>query len=220
MKKNLPYMLGFLIMIFTLIVLVHNSQATTINDLVVKNAESFLYVREARNDNRSPDIDTWHKYHGLGFGNPYCQMFANYMYYLSFNEINKKTPYPKIARCSSFANWCLKNPLTVRTVTVKQILLGAKVNPGMILNWKHGLGSSPGNFTYNGHAGLVYNQIDKNSLITIEGNTKPSNQGDQTGRVKGDTKYGNDGVYKRTRGLGVGTNFQILFAFELINNKV
>ena len=190
-------------------------QNPRLSDLALKYAKSYLKVREIDNRNRSPEIDLWHRWHGLGYGNPYCQMFVNYSYNLAFNELGKRTPLLKSPRCSTFAKWCVNNPLIVKSISIKQIRMGYKLQPGDILGWKHGLGDSPGGFTYNGHAGMVQYQIDNNWLLTIEGNTKPSDKGDQTGRDVGDTRYGNDGVYERTRNFGIGTKFPILFAFRL-----
>lgn len=211
-----------IILLSILLILFSDSKASDINkisDLALQKALSFSKVRELKNDNRGKEIDEWHRYHGLGYGNPYCQMFVNYSYKLAFDEINKKYPLLKTPRCATFAKWCIANPLIVKSISIKQLRMGYKLEPGDILNWKHGFGSTPGNFSYNGHAGMVQYQMKNGGLLTIEGNTKPSNKGDQTGRTVGDMTAGNDGVYPRERTFG-GGNFQILFAFRLQNNKI
>lgn len=217
--------LTFIVLLLFLLFFVYQShsfeapQERLISNIVVKNANKFLYVRELKNDNRGPEIDQWLDYSGVGKGNPYCQAFVNYMYYLAYKEIGKPNPLLKTARCATFAKWATKSPLIVQAISIKQIRMGFPLLPGDILNWKHGIGDSPGNFSYDGHAGLLSQQLNPNLLLTIEGNTKPTNKGDQTGRVIGDSKYGNDGVYNRQRGLGIGSNFQIMFAIRLVNNK-
>lgn len=211
----LPEIIGTIIVLLILFFLIHQANCGTINDNVYKHALENLHVREAKNDNRGPEIDKWLKFSGVGYGNPYCQAFVNYMYNEAYNDIGKKNPLLRSARCATFAKWCKNNPLLVKTISAQQINMGYPLLQGDMLGWKHGSGSSPGNWSYNGHAGLVEKQVNNNLIMTIEGNTKPSNKGDQTGRTVGDTKYGHDGVYKRERTLGMKSNFPILFAFRV-----
>lgn len=188
---------------------------------VLDNANKYLYVREKTNNNDAPEIDKFLKYHGLGPGFSWCQAFANYNYYEAFLYHNEKTPFPKIARCSTFARWCLNQPVRIKVITAKQVLAGAaEPHPGDIANFKHGPYVTKETFTYNGHAAIVisYNKITK-TVTTIEGNTKPSNQGDQTGVTKGDLSYGHDGVYVRERSIGLKTKFPILYFIRPIQQE-
>ena len=188
-----------------------------INEKALDIAKSYNYVRELNNDNRSPEIDKWHKTFGLPYGNPYCAMFTLNSYIEAFEGCHMKTPLPKIARVSTFSQWSLSHPLIIQTITTKQVIFGAyKPEIGDIISWKHGA-FSPGkdNFGWNGHMGIT-NSWDGKKLFTVEGNTKPSNKGDQTGRVKEDPKLvGNDGVYQRERSLGQGTSFPIVYFHRL-----
>lgn len=193
-----------------------HAQTVHIPTEVVKTAEKYLYVREAKNNNRSPEIDKWHKKFGIPYGNPYCAMFALNSYMEPYEALLLKSPLPKYARVATFAKWSTRNPLVVKPITVKQIQLGIyKPEPGDIICWMHGRAQSANTFNWDGHMGIV-----KKWNKSIEGNTKPSDKGDQTGRTIGDTKYGNDGVYERTRGFGVGTSFPILYFVRLQKPEV
>lgn len=174
-------------------------------------AESYDYLRERNNDNMEPEITKWLKYGGLGPGYPYCQAFVNYCYKDAYESMGKKSPLSKSPSVAQFAKWANANNLVVKVIPIKMVNMGYKLKPGDIISWKHGTPLVKENFSYNGHAGMLKNQLSTNEFLTIEGNTKPSNQGDQTGRTVGDTKYGHDGVYYRNRGTGAGTKFPILY---------
>lgn len=186
-----------------------------INLKALEIAQKYTYLREKKNDNREPEITQWLKYCGLGPGYPYCQAFVNNCYKEAFEELGKKSPLSRSASVAAFAKWSLNNPLLVKSIPAKMVAMGYKVEPGAIISWKHGTALMKESFSYNGHAGMLKIQKGNNLFITIEGNTKPSNQGDQTGRTIGDTKYGNDGVYSRERSLGAGSKFPILYFIEV-----
>jgi len=192
-----------------------HAQVVNIPSEAVKVAKKYTYVREKKNDNRGPEIDSWHKRFGIPYGNPYCAMFALSSYMEVYESVLLSSPLPKYARVATFTKWATNNPLTVKTITPKQILLGIdKPKAGDIICWMHGNSKSAGSFDWNGHMGIEQSWNGKENL-TVEGNTKPGPGGDQTGRTKGDLKYGLDGVYERKRGLGIGTNFPILYFVRL-----
>lgn len=188
------------------------SQGATkdITKIVITKAQGYLDVRETYNNNREPEIDTWLKFAGVGLGNPYCQAFANYCYYLAYQEVNQKFLLSKNPRCATWLQWAMKNPLLVKVIPASKVALGYPVPPGAVISWKHGRASPTEDYNHNGHAGILIKQRSDGKLDTIEGNTKPSDAGDQTGRTIGDLRYGHDGVYQKVRTLGSGGNFPIL----------
>jgi hypothetical protein len=144
-------------------------------------------------------------------------MFCNIQYLEVFKEKNIKVPYPKKASVSDFAKWSLNQPLTAKVISTKSLAWGVnQIQPGDIASWKHGKASNNDekNFYY-GHAGLV-DYVDKKGVIhTIEGNTKPTDKGDQQGRQIGNVKSGLDGVYKRERSINLNSNFPILYFIRI-----
>lgn len=180
---------------------------------VLSVADSYKHVAEKTNNNDHSDITKFLKYNGLGPGYAWCQAYTNYVYYEAFLRNNTKTPFPKFASCARFAKYCMNQPLTIKTYTSKQVLMGAYTPvPGDIASFKHGPFVTKETFSYNGHVGIV-TAFDKKTftVYTIEGNTKPGPGGDQRGTTKGDTKYGHDGVYVRSRKIGLTTKFPILY---------
>lgn len=189
----------------------------TINKLVIYKAQSYLNVRELKNDNRSIEIDKFHKYYGLPYGNPWCMMFVGYSYYEAFLQHNMKSPIPKIARVSTFSQYALKRPLEFKVISSKKILLNTdKLVEGDIISFKHGKLSNVDNFDWNGHVALGIKQTNK-TFLTIEGNTKYGNVGDQTGRTIGNLSGGLDGVYMRERTISLNSNFPIVYIIRLNN---
>jgi hypothetical protein len=159
-------------------------------------AEGYTYVREKTNKNDSPEIDSWHKYVGIPEGNPYCASFVISMY--ACGNYYESSPLPKIARVSAMYKAAQKNPYkykVIPAVRVKQKI--DKLQPADLPAWAHG--TTAGNF--NGHVGLVTEQVDYQTFKTIEANTGPGAEGSQ--------REGN-GVYHRIRKLDIGRTFQVV----------
>lgn len=218
-SKSITICIGFLLLICLGVSTVSGEPlGIKINEKAIEVAKSYLHVRENNNNNRSIEIDKWHKEFGIPYGNPYCAMFSQYSYIEAFRNCHMRSPLPKMARVSTFSKWGTSNPMIVKTITPKQITFGAyRPEIGDIISWKHGkLTSTANKFNWDGHMGLVLDWNGK-TLSTIEGNTKPEgSKGDQTGRAKEDPKlYGHDGVYERKRTLGQNTSFPIVYFFRL-----
>lgn len=191
------------------------AQTIKINEVAVEKAKSYLHVREKRNDNRSPEIDKFHKYYGLPYGNPWCMMFVGYSYYEAFSAYNMKTPIPRIARVSTFSKIAIKNPIVYRVISTKKLVWGVDtLLPGDMVAFKHGAMTATDTFTWDGHIEIGLRQEGQN-YICIGGNTKPSNKGDQTGRTKNDISAGLDGTYIRERTLGLNSKFPIVYIIRL-----
>jgi hypothetical protein len=190
-----------------------------ISNEIIAYEKTHLNVREATNNNDNPEIDKWLKFCGLGPGYSYCQAFQAYSFDVVFKSINLKSPYPNYAGVARFAEYCSKRPLTFKVISSKQIKWGIYTpEPGDIASWKHGSSTFSG-YNYYGHAGLV-RYIDKNlNIYTIEANTKAGNGGDQSGSIKGDMTDGLEGVYERTRTIGLQSNFPIMY-FIRLNKRV
>lgn len=166
-------------------------------------------VETPKNSNRGPLIDTFHRYHGIPYGNPYCAMSVNFAYFKAHESVGAKSPLPKIARVSLMYKWGNNNPLVVKMFTPKTVMLGATtLKPGDIIMWKSGTKSVKEN--WNGHEGLTQKQLLENHVLTIEGNTMPS--------AKGNQREGG-GIWERTRGYGLGSSFEIV-AFMRLNKQV
>jgi hypothetical protein len=178
------------------LVLPSQSLADQLQENALFCADDYSHVREKHNNNRSPEIDTWLKYIGLPVGQPYCAAFTISMY--ACGNYFESSPLPKIGRVSALYKTAQKNPYkykVIPAVRVKQKI--EKLNPGDVSCWAHGTAS--GNF--NGHAGLVINQVDYQTFKTIEANTGSGNAGSQ--------REGN-GVYYRTRKLDMEKVFKVV----------
>jgi len=185
----------------------------------VINAEKYLYVRETTNNNDAPEINKWLKNCGLGKGYSYCQAFVASIYKETFQNHNKKSPWPLVASVASFANYCNKRPFDFKMISTKKIQWSIDtIEPGDVISWKHGSSIFTG-FNYMGHAGIGVKNI-KSNIYTIEANTKAGAGGDQSGTVKGDMRYGHEGVYRRVRTLGLNTNFPIMFIIKPIKREI
>jgi len=119
------------------------------------------------------------------------------------------------AGVAKFAQFCTNRPLTFKVISTKKMTWGIdKPQIGDVVSWKHGSSAFTG-FNYKGHAGFVVSVNDDKTVNTIEANTKPGPGGDQSGSVKGDLRYGMEGVYLRTRSIALDSNFPILYFIRL-----
>ena len=193
----------------------HAIQTIKINEEVIKVAKEFSIVREKTNNNDDPEIDRWLKNCGLGKGYSYCAAFTVYMYKLTYERNGLKSPLPNIAGVANFANYANKHPFEFKMISTKKMNWGIDTpEAGDLISWKHGSSIFNG-FGYMGHQGITIKPVPKLKVDAIEGNTKAGAGGDQSGTVKGDMRYGHEGVYYRTRGLGLDTTFPIMYFIRL-----
>lgn len=171
------------------------SSASQLHENTLFCAEGYLHVREKNNDNRSPEIDAWHRYVGIPYGNPYCASFAINMF--ACGNYYESSPLPKIPRVSALYKAAQKNPYRYKTIPAYRVKQGVKLQPADLPCWAHGVAS--GNF--NGHVGLLTEQVDYQTFRTIEANTGSGNAGSQ--------RDGN-GVYRRLRQLDMTKLFKVV----------
>lgn len=164
----------------------------------VNNAHKYLHVREKTNHNDSPEIDRMLAYLGLPKGLSWCAAFSLWNYHEAADELRVKQPFPKYGRVAMLWSTCQRNPLRYRAITPDEVRLGSvRLQPGDLPIWAHGT-IKTGDF--NGHTGLVEQQLSPRSFRSIEGNTQPGPGGNQ--REGG-------GVYERTRAIEAGS-FRII----------
>lgn len=167
-------------------------------DLAVERGYTFLYVREKTGRNDHPEIDRMLAYLGLPKGLSWCAAYSLYCYKLATDDLREKQPFPRYGRVATLRKACMSNPLKYTYITADQVRLGsAQLQPGDLPLWAHGT-IRDGDF--NGHTGLVVQQLTPRTFRSIEGNTSSGNQGSQ--------REGN-GVFVRTREISPGT-FRIL----------
>lgn len=168
-------------------------------DSVVESAKTHLFVRETNGPNRSPEIDAYHDFTGLGYGNPWCLMFVNYHWGQVLKPYDLQLPY-KTARVSALLQYALKNQLMYKVIFAKSIIYGVEeALPGDMPIWIKGVSNLPED-NFNGHIGFVIRQDSANGLVTIEGNTGAGAAGSQRD---------GDGVYIRNRQILLNKDFRI-----------
>jgi hypothetical protein len=189
------------------------------NKEVIITAEKYLYVREKTNNNDAPEINKWLNNCGLGKGYSYCVAFVSSMYKETYENHNKKSPWPMTAGVASFAQYCSKRPFEFKMVSTKKLQWNIdSVNAGDVISFKHGSSIFTG-FNYVGHKAIGIENI-KQDIYTIEANTKSGPGGDQSGSVKGDMTYGHEGVYKRIRQISLNSKFPIMFIIKPIKKDI
>jgi hypothetical protein len=186
-----------------------------INESVIETSRKYSNVREATNNNDSPEIHIWQKNTGIGKTDPYCAAFTVSMYKDTFAEYKLKSPVPMIGGVANFAAYATKHPFDFKMISTKKMNWGIdKPEIGDFVSWKHGSSAFTG-FNYKGHQGLVVAPKPNMTVDTVEGNTKAGNGGDQSGTIKGDMTYGHEGVYFRNRPLALNSNFPIMYFIRL-----
>lgn len=171
----------------------------TFQDLVLINAEKYLYVRELTNNNDAPEIDKFLTYLGLPKHLPWCSAYVVYVCKEAADSLQIKNPIFRTGKVSSLWEFSQENELRYKTFDSEEVLSGEiKLTKSDIPIWASGLIK---NNDFSGHTGLVRYQINKDKFATIEGNTTPGDKGNQ--REGG-------GVYERERKLAIGSKFQVL----------
>lgn len=166
----------------------------SLQEQVIVNSGKYLNVRERTNRNDDPQIDKMLAYLGLPPRQSWCAAFVVWNY--------KEAGYrlPRQGRCATLLKVCRANGLRYQVFDSDDIAIGAqRLRSGDIPIWAHGGINAAGDF--NGHTGIVLGQLNRTSFRSREGNTMPSNAGNQ--REGG-------GVYDRTRGLGFGSSFRVV----------
>jgi len=168
-------------------------------EVFVQTAKSYGYVNESDGPNRSPEIDKFHDYVGLPYGNPWCAMFVNYVQQETLAPYGL-APYTKSARVSYIFHYALKHKYLYKVKFAKSLLYGInRGETGDILIFISGA-SKQAMDNFNGHTGFVVNETNTGTFRTIEGNTGPGSAGSQRD---------GDGVYERTRKITLGSKFRI-----------
>lgn len=205
-------LITFLMIVLALPVFADNCDRCHSKTPLQYNALEIAYkyegLTELTNKNDGPEITQWLKNVGLGPGYPYCAAFMYSMYKESrdFLNIDAVLPY-RSARVSSIYYAAKNNPVKYKVMSQNEVALGVyKLEPGDIPVWTTS-GDSVTNF--NGHTGLVIEQLDSKRFRSIEGNTRSGTAGDQ--REGG-------GVFIRTR-LIKNFNFKIKGFIRLKDNK-
>lgn len=176
------------------------SLANPLQEEVVKVAQKYTYVREKTGRNDGPEIKRWLGYFGLPEGNPYCAAFViGGCYKEASDNLGIPQPLPKIARVSALYKAAKKNPYKYKVITSVRVKQGIeKLELADVLIFSHN--KIPGNDNWNGHTGVILYQLNNNWFTSIEGNTGSGEKGSQRD---------GDGVFKRTRSLGIGTKFPV-----------
>ena len=152
------------------------NNSENIQDRIIKTAEKYLYVRETKGKNRSPEIDKWNLYAGFGdksfLGAPYCSSSLSFLYREELGLL--KTP--RTAYSPSMVN---KNNVKFKDIKKGDIggLFFTDLDGGRI-----------------GHVLIVNEPNHSDSYVsTIEFNTSPSSSyGSKTDRE-------GEGGYKKIR---------------------
>lgn len=166
--------------------------------LAVQKGKAYLHVREKTNHNDAPEIDRMLAYLGLPKGLSWCAAYSLTCYKDAADELRIKQPFPKYGRVAMLWSACQRNPLRYRAITSDEVRLGSvRLQPGDLPIFSHG---ATKNGDFNGHTGLVVNQISNTEMQTIEGNTSSGDAGNQ--------REGN-GVFIRYRKISPGT-FKII----------
>lgn len=183
------------------------ARASDLPELAVQKGKAYLHVREHTNRNDAPEIDRMLAYLGLPKGLSWCAAYSLYCYKGAADELRVKQPFPKYGRVAMLWSACQRNPLKFRVITSDEVRLGSvRLQPGDLPLWANGTINTSrdknlGRFQdFNGHTGLVVQQLSPRSFRSIEGNTQPGPGGNQ--REGG-------GVYERIREIN-GGNFRIL----------
>ena len=171
-------------------------------ELVVETAKRYLHVSESNGPNRSPEIDKFHEYAGLPYGNPWCLMYTNYMWKEALDPYGL-APYTKTARVSTFYKYALKHKYLYKVKFAKGLAYGVQTaEPGDAIVWLKNYNKNilvnDGNPS--GHTGFIVQETAPGQFDTIEGNTSSGNSGSQRD---------GDGVFLRKRSINLTAGFRI-----------
>lgn len=117
-----------------------------------------LGVRE-EGDNRGAMIDLWNKYNGVPAGSPWCLSMIQYLAQQVDHELGTKRKLPQTA--SVIDLWNKADPKSKQGLEVGNLVL-----------WQ--MYSKSGLPTRAGHVGVISQVVSRETIISIEGNTRGS----------------------------------------------
>lgn len=189
----------FIIVLIMILMCYGEASPSPLPSLAVDSAYTYLYLREKTGNNDAPEIDKFLAYLGLPPKLSWCAAFGIYNYKLAADRLGVKQPLPRMGRVSMLYQTCQKNPYKYEIITAKRAALDIKTpKRGDLVCWSSG--KVAGNTNWAGHLELYIKKIDNAYFQSIGGNTGPG--------AKGSQREGN-GVYVRTRNLGIGKRFQV-----------
>lgn len=172
-------------------------------ELVLAKAKEYQHVREVKTrPNRSKEIDAFHDYAGLPYGNPWCLMYVNYMWKEALDPYGL-APYTRTARVSSLYKYALKHKYLYKVKFAKGLAYGVQsAEPGDMIIWVKNYNQNilvnDGNPS--GHTGFIIEEVEPGKFKTIEGNTSSGKSGSQRD---------GDGVFIRNRSVSLTAGFRI-----------
>lgn len=143
----------------------------TPNQVLSKAASQIGYIEGTGFGGRSNYTKYWADLKPSFQGGPWCAAFVNWVFKECGNELLLSVPLPYYT--PSMEQWAKANN---RWITSKN------AKPGDVVIF--------GNARIATHTGIFQRQYDANNIVSIEGNTGPSNRGSQTD---------GGGVYRRVR---------------------
>lgn len=172
--------------------------AADVRTVAVQKSSELKSLRERSNRNDHPMIDRMLAYCGVPPRNSWCMAFVVWNYGQAAEVLRIKKPMYRSARCSTVWWHAMDNPLRYHIIKPEDVLAGRTIPVGAVTIWRSGAAAK--NRNWNGHTGLVLQQLGRKQFLCREGNTQPGPGGNQ--REGG-------GVYDRTRGYGLGTTFEV-----------
>lgn len=191
------------ILILTLLFYPVVGLAGPLEDEILRIAPQYVGFRESWGDNKGPEVNKILASVGLPPGNPWCMSLVYYVNDQASKNIGVSNKVLKTGLSSGYLVYANKRKLTYRVVTAKQILLGAKMQPGSTGIFRRG--EVRGDGTFKGHANIVLEQLSNKSFKGLDGNTGSDDKGDQ-----GE----GDGSFIKVRKIGM-SNFPFVAAIEI-----
>lgn len=170
--------------VFTLLVgnsLAHDldTMTCTLQHHTIDAASALVGTREATGKNDGPEVEKILGYVGLPKGNPYCMATVVYAYHLGAQRLKIKDVIPKYARVSMMWNYTNANPFKYKIITPVSLKLGTNKLEQADISIHSRSGGTESNF--NGHTGVILEQIGNTMFSAVEGNTglsKDQGEGD------------------------------------------
>lgn len=160
-----------------------------LQDEIIRIAPSYIGITEPWGENKGPVVNKLLIDANAKPGDPWCMALVYGINKQACQNIGIKNVVPATAGTAVYWVYAGKRKLTFKITPAKQIMLGAKMNPGATGIFKRGPFRSDG--TFPGHADIVYKQIDNMSFMGVDGN------------VGAKSEWNGDGSAFRIRRLGV-----------------
>lgn len=149
---------------------------------MIAHALTFEGVHEQGGYNRGPMVDKWNEAIGVPHGSSWCMSFAEAMIKDTADMNKTKSKVYRSAGCAD-----------VWAHTPAELKHSKDPKPGDLVIWKHSKGGG-------GHVGIVIEQVNQNTIKTIEGNTSSASHVESNG----------DGVYVKNRSLAGSGDMKIV----------